>query len=256
MTLYVPLSKPDNGQASYKPGMLPVHLEDLRNSGLSDAQIEACRFYSVVKADDVAKILNWDKPAKRIGPCLAIPYFDADGKQLDYVRLKPSNPRVNKEDGKPVKYESPKGMSNRAYFPPGMRAALKDPTAPLLVTEGEKKAAKADQEGFLCIGFVGVHGFQKKRAKNKDGKATGPRELIPDLAAIPWQGRLVFIVYDSDLADNVRWAEYQLAEVLTAAAPRSALSVFRLAPPDRMANRRRWAWTTSLLLTARMHFGN
>src|ERR1019366_4075066 len=100
--------------------------------------------------------------------------------------------------------------------PPGTLAALRDPSAPLLITEGEKKSAKADQDGFACIGLVGVYGWHKKRAKSKDGKAQGERELIDDLAPIPWQGRPVFLCFDSDAAanPNVRRAEWHLAEVL------------------------------------------
>ena len=68
-----------------------------------------------------------------------------------------------------------------------------------MITEGEKKAAKADQEGFPCIGLVGVWGWQQARTRDNPDAA---RELIPDLAAVAWQGRTVFLVYDSDLADK------------------------------------------------------
>src|SRR5207253_6981439 len=43
------------------------------------------------------------------------------------------------------------GQPNRAYLPPETRRVLSDPGVPLLITEGEKKAAKADQEGFQCV---------------------------------------------------------------------------------------------------------
>src|SRR5207248_1126878 len=136
-----------------------------------------------------------------------------------YVRLKPSKPRIDGRTGKPVKYESPVGRPNRLYIPPGCtRAALADPSVPLLITEGEKKAAKADQEGFPCLGLVGVYGWQKRRPKGADGKGVGLRELIDDLAAVAWQGRVVFLVFDSDAArkKEVRWAGWHLAEALTA----------------------------------------
>ena len=113
---------------------------------------------------------------------MCFPYFGADGKPFGYVRLKRDKPRM--KHGKPIKYESPKESQNRAYFPPGTRGALADPTKPLILTEGEKKAAKADQEGFPCIGLTGVNGWQNKRPKDAAGKGTGERQLIPDLAAI------------------------------------------------------------------------
>jgi hypothetical protein len=205
-----------NGYAQAKGLLLPQHLADLYKSGLSDEQIAQCGFRSLQAPASVQKALRWQSYNGELGDCLAIPFRDADGKALDYCRLKPDRPRTANKDGKRVKYESPKGASNHPYFPPGTLAALKDPAAPLVVTEGEKKAAKADQEGFACIGLVGVYGWQQKRAKDKDGKPQGDRELIPGLAGIPWQGRPVFLVFDSDAADNpnVRLAEWYLAEVL------------------------------------------
>ena len=202
-----------------KPVDLPLHpdhLADLRRSGLSDDQIRRCGFRSEADPKVITKLLNWTKPGK-LGTCLVIPFVGPDGSPTTYARLKPGSPRS--AGGKPVKYESPAGTANRAYFPPGTRAVLADPTVPLVITEGEKKAAKADQDGFPCVGLVGVYGFQKKRKKAPDGTADGPRELIPDLAAVAWIGRSVTIAYDSDAADNpqVRTAEGHLAEVLTAA---------------------------------------
>jgi len=197
-----------------KPVLLPHHLADLRRSGLTDDQVRRCGFYSEPDPTAVAKLLRRTDPklAFGLGPCLCLPFFAPDGRPLGYVRCKPDRPRSDAK-GKAVKYESPVGAPNRAYLPPATRAALADPAVPLLVTEGEKKAARADQDGFACVGLVGVYGWQKKR----DGG--GPRELIPDLAAVAWAGRAVFVAYDSDLADKpaVRLAEWQLAEALAAA---------------------------------------
>jgi putative DNA primase/helicase len=86
---------------------------------------------------------------------------------------------------------------------------------PLVVTEGEKKTLAADQAGFPCVGISGVWSWQTKRPQ-KDGKAVGPRELIADMAELPWHGRKVFVAFDSDAAsnDNVAWAEWHLADAL------------------------------------------
>jgi putative DNA primase/helicase len=221
-----------NGAATDKAlaNLTPRHLADLRKSGLSDQQIAACRFHSLQAPASVQKVLRWKRYNGELGDCLAIPFMDAEGKRTEYVRLKPDQARKGKEDGKSVKYESPKGSSNRAYFPPGTLAALKDPSQALVVVEGEKKAAKADQEGFACIGLVGVYGWQKKRAKDQDGKAQGERQLIDPLASIPWQGRPVFLGFDSDASTNpnVRRAEWEFAEVM--ARHGAAVKVVRLPP--------------------------
>jgi hypothetical protein len=139
-----------------KNRVTPRHLADLRASGLSDQQIAACGFYSLQAPASIQAALRWKRYNGELGDCLAIPFVDAEGKRTDYTRLKPDRPRTDQKTGKPIKYESPVGLPNRAYFPPGTLAALRDPSAALVITEGEKKAAKADQEGFACIGLVGV----------------------------------------------------------------------------------------------------
>jgi putative DNA primase/helicase len=223
-----------NGTATDKAlaGLTSRHLADLRKSGLSDDQIAACGFHSLQTPASVQKALRWKRYKGELGNCLAIPFVNAAGKPTGCVRLKPDRPRKAEVDGKPIKYESPKGASNIPYFPPGTLAALKDASAPLVMTEGEKKSAKADQEGFACIGLVGVYGWQTKRARDKDGKPQGERQLVDGLASIPWQGRPVFLCYDSDAASNshVRRAEWHLAEAL--ARRGATVNVVRLPPGD------------------------
>jgi putative DNA primase/helicase len=219
-----------NGKALAR--LTPRHLADLHASGLSDAQIAACDFHSLLAPASVQAALRWKRYDGELGDCLAIPFADAEGKPTAYFRLKPDRPRKGKQDGKPIKYESPKGSANRAYFPAGTVAALRDAAAPLIVTEGEKKAAKADQDGFPCVGLVGVYGWQRKRLRDKDGKACGERQLIEGLAGLPWQGRPVFLCFDSDAATNpnVRRAEWHLAEAL--AGRGASVKVVRLPAGD------------------------
>jgi len=198
------------------PPLSDKHLDDLRASGLTDATIHAAGLYTVSDPAEVARLLNRGPSAKGLGACLAFPFLNRDGKPTGYVRLKPDRPRT--VNGKLVKYESPVGVPNRAYVPPSVGPVLDDPTKPLLITEGEKKALAATQYGHPCLGLVGVYGWQQKRDRDPEGRSIGPRELIPDLAAVAWAGRRVTIVYDSDAATNpnVRWAEWHLAEALTA----------------------------------------
>lgn len=186
----------------------PNHLADLRKSGLSDATIAAAGLYSEHRHNEIGVMLNWAKPPKKMGSVLVIPFHRPDGTYTGYNRVRPDVPRSDKVSGKPVKYESPKGRGNEVYFPPGIAAALDDPTAPLLLTEGEKKSLKATQEGFPCIGLVGIYGWKSK----------GSAALPPALAAISWKGRKVYIAFDSDALtnDNVATACAWLAAVLKA----------------------------------------
>jgi hypothetical protein len=162
-----------------------------------------------------------------MGPCLVFPYLDPGGAVMEYVtgggtarpfvRLKPDHPRkAAKDKDRPIKYESPLGATCRAYVPPGTRAALADPTVPLIVTEGEKKSLCADQVGLPCIGLGGVWAWQVARPEDANGRKIGPRELIPDLDGIAWHGRPVTIIYDSDITTKpeVQWARWYLAEAL------------------------------------------
>src|SRR5262249_16667194 len=116
-------------------------------------------------------------------------------------------------NGKPIRYESPRDTPNRVYFPPGFSAKWANPTAPLLITEGEKKSAKADQDGLLCLGLVGVWGWCRKREDK-----SMPRDLLPQLNALDWTGRTAFVVFDSDCSTNssVKAAETALIAALRA----------------------------------------
>lgn len=201
--------------------LTPKHIADLRTSGLSDETIAACGFYTLTDINEIARVLNWQYPAKHLGDCLAIPFPDAGGKRTDFVRLKPDTPRFVK--GKPAKYESPVRSSIRVFFPPGTLPHLLDTSVPLLITEGEKKAAKADQEGYPCIGLTGVDCFIKKTQRDGDGKRIGEPELADDLQDVAWLGREVCIAFDSDAAQKcgVANAEVRLAQVLRQAGARA-----------------------------------
>jgi len=161
--------------------LLPHHLEDLYRSGLSDQTIEALEFYSATAAE-VADILGFDA-----GPGLVIPYPSYE-EARPFSRVKPDQPPII--EGKPAKYLSPKGATVRAYIPPMTWEALKDSKTLVIIPEGEKKSAKADQEGFPCIGLGGVWSFYQEH------------RLIPDLAQLEWMRRPTIIASDSDIAEK------------------------------------------------------
>jgi putative DNA primase/helicase len=209
------------------------HLADLRASGINDDTIRAAGLYTV-EGPRVYEILNWTlrSDGSGLGGCLAFPFLTLDGNRTGLTRLKPNSPR--KRGNKPVKYESPRGSKNLPYFPPlpALQAAVGDPAQFLLFTEGEKKCLKSTQEGFPTIGLVGVQGWSKKRLRDADGNPIGPRELRDELAAIGWQGRLVYICYDSDAVtnDDVLRAEFSLAQALL--SKQALVKIVRLPPGD------------------------
>jgi len=212
-----------NGKPDTLPGLHPNHYRELSaGSGLSDETIEDAGIRSEDRYAKLAEILGWNKYPKRCAPAWVVPYRNPDGAETGYARIKPDNPR--KPKGSAVKYESPRGRDNEVYFPPGVGRTIDNPAAPLLITEGEKKALASTQAGFPCIGLVGVFGWKTKRSER----------LLPSLDRIAWKGRPVFLLYDSDLTDKpeVKDAESRLAALLTTKG--AVVRVGRLpdGPPD------------------------
>jgi putative DNA primase/helicase len=164
-------------------------LANLRESGLTDETILENGFCTLT-ADDgpmIARVLKCDEMAQ---PCLGglwMPYHDLYGKPTGFGRLRPHCPRKDK-NGKPIRYEQPRGEPSHAYVPVSSAPLLRDGDEPTYLTEGEKKAAAIAQIGRAAIGLGGVWCGCKKDTE----------ELIPDLAAINWTGRVVYIVFDFD----------------------------------------------------------
>ena len=185
---------PDAGGAGDEPAVLPDanevqqvidslrrtplaenHLADLRASGLSDETIRAAGLCSAPAA--ATGLLGFHD-----SPALVIPYLDHRG----YVRVKPDQPRTDSQ-GKTIKYESPRGSRNHLYVPSRTRSRLHgmcEQVTSVLITEGEKKALKADQEGFATISVPGVWGW---------------RTCLSELTRVSWQGRRAVIAFDSDV---------------------------------------------------------
>ena len=98
--------------ADCKPGrLLPQHLADLQSSGLRDEIIPVSGVYSENDPERVKELLGGYlsiKTARAMGPCLAFPFFGADGKPMTwlpqdeengatprpFIRLKPDKPRA------------------------------------------------------------------------------------------------------------------------------------------------------------------
>ena len=176
-------------------GLAPSHLEDLRKSGLSDETIQEAKLKSVPPRL-FKEILGFNA---KIESMYEIPY-----QGTEFSRWKLFPPFTNRE-GHSQKYHQPKDSAPRLYVPPGF-----DCTKKLWrITEGEKKALKATQEGLNCLGIGGAYSGAKK---NGDGKS----ELIPDLQNIPWKNKTVEIIPDADFKtkDHVARGFYRFAKLL------------------------------------------
>ncbi len=185
------------------------HLRELRASGISDKVILNSRICSLDGALG-NWVLNWPPDRPDAGCGWAIPFDDPQSTNC-YWRVKLDRPR--ELDGRVIKYESPVGGSNRAYFPPGFDSSE---GTPIVITEGEKKALSAVSHGINCAATTGCWNYQKPRRRDDAGRAYGTRHLIDDLAAINWKDRDVIICYDSDAAEkrSVELAQQKLAEAL------------------------------------------
>jgi hypothetical protein len=189
------------------------HLADLRASGLTDETIAATRCRTVQGAE-VNKVLNWGGGAEKLGQCLYFLYLNRTGCPIGFGRVKPDRPRQEQRaDGsiRCIKYEQPRGVGLRIYVPPMVWPLMADPSLPLLVTEGEKKALAAAQLDFAIVGLSGVDCWSKPRPKGPDDRGRGTRELLDDWQAIALRGRVVYVLFDAERPgstnDAVRAAE-------------------------------------------------
>jgi hypothetical protein len=174
--------------------------EKLQSSGLTSAQGNALGMYSVNTAMQVDAQFESQ-------PALVIPYYDTKGRPLkphkawpEFYRLRYLGESTVKgfreaTGAKPNRYTQPRNTGVCAYFPQlvDWEALRSDVTEPLLITEGELKAAKATADGFPTIGLGGVYNF----------RSSGQGIFwLPELEAFEWARRKVTIVYDSDYQSN------------------------------------------------------
>ena len=155
--------------------------------------------------------------------------------KMIWGRLKPDNPRIIGSKNKPIKYESPPKVANRVtYFdipqhiwsrvakrhgiklyhsPLAKRLTARKkplcfwewleqyPQIPIILTEGEKKAACLLSMGFVAIALPGIwNGRVGKKGKEK---------LHPDLVPMAQKGRKFTILFDYETKPKTRYAVYQ-----------------------------------------------
>ena len=179
-----------------------------------------------------ARVLYAGYPAE---PALALAYHQPNGEWLRLPngepfarirRLGPAAPQAGFTKHKHAKYLQPPKTGIHAYLPKAggvdWQEVMADPSYGLIITEGEAKGLVATLAGFPTLALGGVWSF-----------STAGGALLDELKAFNWNGRDVFITFDSDAADNpqVVAAEARLVYELQAQAG-ARCSVVRLPAQD------------------------
>jgi len=150
-------------------------------------------------------------PIKYAREGFKIPYFSTQGKPTQFFRYRYlCDPRPKLEritNSKPLRYVQAFDTLPEVYTPPIIewRKVLKDPSATLLITEGELKAACACiHTPHPTIGLGGVWSWRS--AKHQI-------DILPWFHEVTWKERSTYIIFDSDAATNpnVLQAEAMLA---------------------------------------------
>lgn len=158
-------------------------------SGISP-EVIASRGYRNVTAAELAA-LGYAPNQCRDG--LLIPLYTLAGMKGNTL-LKPSAPRTD-EGGKHLKYEAPAGSVPHLDIHPDAVHLLRNPQVPLYFTEGTKKADAAWSRSLPCVALTGVYHFLRHKL------------VVPDLDEIALQGRVVRVVFDSDVTRKVSVAD-------------------------------------------------
>jgi hypothetical protein len=193
------VSTPGSAQGHLSPlapdQLLPQHAALIRGSAISD-EVATARGYRSVTDKAELRSLGFSENQARV-PALLLPVWDVSGKVALY-QARPDDPRVPK--GKPVKYETLVGSRMTIDVPPSIRHQLGDPSIPLWITEGIRKADAAVSAGLCCIGLLGVWNW---RGRNEHGG----KVALADWESIALNGRVVYIAFDSDVMTKREVAE-------------------------------------------------
>ena len=162
-------------------------IADLRRSGLTAKDYKTLQL-EVMTAEATKKFVGEDRASYKI------PYFNLAGERIAFARVRfieNRHGRAFRKQGS-FRYSQPFNSSPHIYYAPYLdwKAIAKDPSWPILITEGEKKAAKACREGIACIALGGVYGFKSTKRH---------QDMIPDFDDIVWKDRAIEICYDADV---------------------------------------------------------
>jgi Domain of unknown function (DUF3854) len=193
------------------PHLLAHHLEQLtKGSGIAPEVIAARGYRSIhgPGSYSLLKPYGFSRTQAQLNPGILLPVWSTDGASSPVLYVyRPDKPRDIKE--RLCKYEIPKDAGLRLDCPPRCRPMLGDPTIPLWLTEGQKKADALASHGGCVVDLLSVWAFKGK-------SAFGATTFLNDWDYIGLEGRDIRIVFDSDVMVNpwVRKALTRLTEHL------------------------------------------
>ena len=179
---------------------------DFAEKKLNSSGIELHQAITMGMSVDMASI--WHSSFNKIR-ALRLPYFDLDGKDSGFYRIRylEDMPGFAGQVAKPQRYAQEPDTLNWVYLPklgvegPNWSSIALDSSIPIIITEGELKAACACLHGYITIALGGVSVWQSSKKQIP---------LLPPLDKFNWKGRPVTIIFDSDATDNPNVAAAQL----------------------------------------------
>lgn len=193
-----------NNLLDWPSNILEIHREDLRKSGIDAHTAIKMGIRSMLGTEIYRLVYGKGTADGKWTRCngYCVPYFDENGRVvLNRCRLfwDPQDEDKSK-DNKLPKYMSPQEAKTQLYIPPGFQAVYAA-TDYLIVTEGEKKAAKAVQEGFPCVAISGVDMWAdsdvRRLENNNYVKMSYSTKLLKRLDELA-KKRKTIVVFDSD----------------------------------------------------------
>jgi len=178
------------------PKPLPSELRHKFTIKLAASDIKAAQ------AKDLKfEILTAEQSKKLNLPAYAgfkIPYFTAKGTPTKFFRVRYLEETrrgfARQTDMKDLRYVQPANTINEVYMPPCVNwEKYFASAAPLVITEGELKAACASLKGIPTLGLGGVWCF--KSARNS-------LSILPIFETMNLKDKIVYIVFDSDAVRN------------------------------------------------------
>ena len=137
---------------------------------------------------------------------LLIPYKDPNGTPYTDSKGHPFVVERQFPTSKP-KFKSPAGSGSRPYFSPLMPEGYLDNTSiPLVLIEGPIKVDAcwlSIPTGYCFVGLSGTWNTKDRRDEFGNWDHENESRVLPELKEIPMRGRVVIVLFDSDIEDNI-----------------------------------------------------